>query len=119
MGNLLCMGLFLCIPVIPTPRCHHTHHGLAAGVDVNMFDRDFLLAFSAMTVESIEQHCPGSGKFVRLAEVFASSLERLVADHRSAVAFHRGIVGGDQLRRHHAFQFVLWCDPDQRGDNGA
>jgi hypothetical protein len=28
-------------------------------------------------------------------------------------------VGGDQLRGHHAFEFVLRTDPDQRGDGGA
>jgi hypothetical protein len=32
----------------------------------------------------------------------------------AAVALHRGVVGSDQLRRHHPFHFVLRADPGQR-----
>ena len=33
--------------------------------------------------------------------------------------FHRSVGGGDQLRRHHALQFVLRHDAAKRGDGGA
>ncbi len=59
MGNLLCMGLFLKIAAIPTPRLtgcgDHADHRLPAGMDMNVFDRDLLLALAAMTVEGFEQ----------------------------------------------------------------
>ena len=72
-------GSFLRLLVIPTPRCpHHTHNRLPTGMDVDMLDRDFLLAFAAMAVESIKQCCPGSGELVCLAKVLAASLERLI-----------------------------------------
>jgi hypothetical protein len=40
------------------------------------------------------------------AEVLAPALEALFADHRALVAFHGGIVGGDELRRNHAPDFT-------------
>jgi hypothetical protein len=49
----------------------------------------------------------------------ARSLKRLLAVHRAPVTFHSSVVGGDELRRHHAFQLVLRPDPDQRGDGGT
>jgi hypothetical protein len=39
------------------------------------------------------------------AEVFTPPLRGLFADHGAPVAFHRCVVGGDQLRRHHVLQF--------------
>ncbi len=65
MGNLLCMGLFLRIVVIPTPRLtgrrgDHADHGLPTSMDVDVFDRDLLLALAAMTVEGFEQRRIGA-----------------------------------------------------------
>ena len=88
-------------------------------MDVDVLDRDLLLALAAMAVEGFEQRRVGAGELVGLGEVLAPALEGLLADHGAPVAFHRGVVGGDQLRRHHAFQLVLRRDADQRGDGGA
>ena len=58
MGNLLCMGLILKTVAIPTPRLtgcgDHADHGLPAGVDVDVFHRDLLLALAAVTIERFE-----------------------------------------------------------------
>ena len=36
----------------------------------------------------------------------------------ASVAFHRGVVGCDQLSRHHGFEFVLRPNTDQRRNGG-
>jgi hypothetical protein len=120
MGNLLCMGLILRFRAIPTPRrLHHAHHRLTTGMNVDVLDRDLLLALAAVAVEGFEQRGEAAGELVRLGEVLAPAFEGLLADHGAAVALHRGVVGGDKLRRHHALKLVLRRDADQRGDGGA
>ena len=47
-----------------------------------------------------------------LGEVLAPALQGLFADHGAAVAFHRGVVGRDQLRPHHALKLVLVSEFD-------
>ena len=69
--------------------------GVAAGMHMDMFHCDLLLALAAMPIERFEQRGVGAGKFVRLREVLLSALECLLAEHGAAVAFHRGVVGGD------------------------
>ena len=32
-------------------------------MNVNVLDRDLLLAFAAMAIERVQQHCEGAGKF--------------------------------------------------------
>jgi hypothetical protein len=54
-----------------------------------------------------------------LGQVLAPALEGLLANHGAPVAFHRRVVGGDELRRHHAFQLVLRPDTDQRRESSA
>jgi hypothetical protein len=50
-----------------SPRgLNHTDHGLPAGVDVNVFHRDLLLALAAMAIERVEQHGKGAGKLAGL-----------------------------------------------------
>jgi hypothetical protein len=39
--------------------------------------------------------------------LIAPALEGLLADHCAPVAFHRGVVRGDELRRDHALDFIL------------
>jgi len=52
MGDLLCMGLFLRSRLIPSLwSLDGADHRLAARMNVDMLDRDFLLAFAAMAVE--------------------------------------------------------------------
>src|SRR5277367_6719598 len=70
-------------------------------------------------VESFEQSRVSTGALVGLSEILAPSLERLFTDHGPPVAFHRGVVGGNQLPRDHAFEFVLRRNADQSVDSGA
>jgi hypothetical protein len=42
-----------------------------------------------------------------LVQVLAPALKGLVADHGASVAFHRGVVCGDELRRDHALDLQL------------
>ena len=51
---------------------------------MDVFHRDLLLALAAMMIQRIEQHGIGPGKLVRLAQVLASPLERLLANHGRA-----------------------------------
>jgi hypothetical protein len=96
MGNLLCIGLIRQFSAIPTPRgLDDANDRLPTCMDVDVFDRDFLPTLATMAVERFEQRGVGAGKFVRLREVLLSALECLLADHGAAVAFHRGVVGGD------------------------
>ena len=47
----------------------------------------------------------------------APALEGLLADHCAPVAFHRGVVCGDELRRDHALDFILRSNSDQPRDS--
>jgi hypothetical protein len=53
MGNCLCMGLPLVFVRHPTPRLNSTDDGSASRVDMDVFDRDFLLALASMPVQGI------------------------------------------------------------------
>src|SRR3984957_1548131 len=91
MGNLLCMGLFLEFAGVPTPGLtgsggNHPDHRLAAGMDVEVFDRDLLLALAAMAVEGFEQRRIGARQLVCLREVLAPALKGLVAAHGGTAA---------------------------------
>src|SRR4029077_4291281 len=51
-GNLLCTGLFLRSLAIPSPRGRDSaDHCLTARVDVDVLDRDLLLALPAVVIE--------------------------------------------------------------------
>ena len=84
--------------------------GLSAFMDMNVFDRDPLLAFAAMAVEGFEQRRIGARQFVGLREILAPPLEGLIADHGPAVAFHRGAVASDKLSSKHSLKLILRLD---------
>jgi hypothetical protein len=86
---------------------------------VNVLDSDPLLALAAVPIERIEQHRVGPRKLIGLGEVLASAFEALFADHGAPVAFHAGVVGGDQLRRYHAFDLVPRPNAGQRRNGGG
>jgi hypothetical protein len=65
-----------------------------------------------MAIERIKQHGRGAGQLVGLAQVLAPALEGLLTNHGAPVAFHRGIVRRDELRRDHSFNFVRRSDPN-------
>ena len=71
MGNLLCMGLFLRICLMPSPRMLHVaNNRLPTCIDVDMLDRDLLLAFAAMAVERFKKGCVSSRKLAGLGRTF-------------------------------------------------
>ncbi len=72
-----------------------------------------------MAIEAIEKEPEGSRKLVGLTQTLAPPLCGLLPEHGAPVAVHRGVVGGNQLRRHHTFQFVFWIDAGERRDCGA
>ena len=78
------MGLFLRFFVRPSPRgrgADVAYDGLAARMYVDVFHHNFLLTLAAVPVEGFEQCRVSAGALVGLGEIFASSLERLFADH--------------------------------------
>jgi hypothetical protein len=113
------MASILDFGVIPAPRFHDAHHRLPAGMNVNVLHRHLLLALAAVAIEGFKQRGEGAAELVRLVKVLAPALESLLVNHGAPVALHRRIVGGDQLRRHHAFQLVLRTDAGERRDGGA
>ena len=122
MFNLLCMGLFSTFFARPSPRgrgADVAYDGLAARMYVDVFHNNLLLTLAAVPVESFEQSRVSTGALVGLIEILAPSLERLFTDHGAPVAFHRGVVGGNQLPRDHAFEFVLRRNADHSADRGA
>ena len=110
-----CMGLILRFRPHPTPL-HIADNSLSAFVDVDVFNRYFLLSFATVSIEGFQKCGVGARKFVRLAQVLASPFKCLFTDHGAAIAFHRGIVASDELRCHHALQFVvrIYADGAQR-----
>jgi hypothetical protein len=87
-------------------------------MDVDVLHRDLLLALAAMAVKPIEQQRIAAGELVRLAQVLAATLESLFAEHGAPVAFHGGVVCGDELRRDHALDFVFRANSDERRRGG-
>jgi hypothetical protein len=63
------MGLTLRFRLNPSPRgLNHTDHGLPAGMNVDVLDRDLLLALAAVTIECIEQHGVRTRKLFLMSE---------------------------------------------------
>jgi hypothetical protein len=61
------MGLILKFWGSPSPRGpDHADDSLTAGMDVDVLDRHFLLAFTPMPVQSVEQHRVCARKLVGL-----------------------------------------------------
>lgn len=69
--------------------------------------RRFCWPLPRWRIERVQQHRIGAGQLIGLAQVLAPAFERLLVDHRPSVAFHRGIVRGDELCRDHPFYFIF------------
>jgi hypothetical protein len=80
---------------------------LAAGVDVDVLDRDLLLALAAVSIEGLHQRGVGARELVRLVQVLLASLERLIPMHGAPIAFHRGVVCREQLGSDHPLDLVF------------
>jgi hypothetical protein len=65
-------------------------------------------------VQSFEEHGVGARQLVSLIEALLPPFEGLLTEHGPAVALHRGVMGGEDLGRKHAFEFVLRTDTNQR-----
>src|SRR3954469_5947348 len=91
------MGLILAFPCYPTPL-DGTDNRLAALVDMDVFDRDLLLALAAMPVQGFEQRGVRPGEPVSLVQRLAPTLECLIPDHRAPEALHRSAVSRHQRR---------------------
>jgi hypothetical protein len=64
------MGLSLRFLRTPTPGVLDVSNDcLAAGMDVDVLDRDLLLALAAMMVQTFEKHGKGAGELVGEAEI--------------------------------------------------
>ena len=64
---------------------HGPNYRLPAGVDVDMLDRDLLLALAPVSVQGLEQGSIGAAECVRLGEGLAAPNEYAQkADHCSA-----------------------------------
>ena len=70
------MGLLLWFQTIPAPRAlDRADDGLAAGMDVDVLNRDFLLALAAVPIEGFEERRERPGKLVGLRQVLAAAFE--------------------------------------------
>ena len=103
---------------MPSPRLlHDANNRLPACIDVDMLDRDLLLAFAAMAVECFKKGCVSSRKLAGLGQTFIAPLRGLACKPGSTIAIHYGVVSGNQLRSYHAFQLVPGTDAHQSRDS--
>ena len=108
------MGLILCFRCEPSPPALNVaDDGLAAFVNVNVLDRDLLLALAAVPVERIEQDRIAARQFVRLVQILLLSLKRLITQRSAPITFHRGVMASNELRRDHAFELIPRFNADQ------
>jgi hypothetical protein len=63
----------LCFFGAPTPRRDGTDDRLPTSVDVDMFNRNLLLALAAVAIKRVEQNRVSAGELVRLAPSFRAS----------------------------------------------
>jgi hypothetical protein len=94
------MGLILRFRSRPTPL-HIADNGLAAFMDMDVFDSHFLLSLAPVAIQGFKDRGVGPGEFVCLVEIFAPAFERLFADHGAPTSLHRGVVAGNQLSGEH------------------
>ena len=84
---------------------------------MHVLHRNFLLSFAAAAIERIEQQGISTGEFVGLAQILTPALKGLLTNHRTLVAFHCGIVRGEELRCDHSLD-VFRGNSDERRHRG-
>lgn len=104
------MGLILRFGEHPTPL-NVADNRLPAVVDVNVFDRNFLLALPTMPVQRLQQRRMCARQLVRLSEIFFAAFKCLLGNHRPPIALHRCIVRGKKLCRQHTLELVIRRNP--------
>lgn len=92
-------------------------HGLAARLDMDMFDRDLLLTFTPVFVEGVELAGVNCQQLGRMLEVLVPAFKRLPFDHSATQTFHGGGMGGHHLGGEHPLEFVRRFDPLQQRDS--
>jgi len=114
LNKQLCMGLPLIVARCPTPRLDGADDSLAAGMNVDVLNRDLLLAaLASVPVEGLQKRDVGAGELIRLVQVLLPAFEALFPDHCPPIALHRSRVRGDELAGEHAFELVLGRDPGE------
>jgi hypothetical protein len=79
---------------------------------MDVLDRDLLLTLATMAVKRPDQSRIGARELVGLVQLLAPALESLFCDHGAPITFPRGVVSGEKLSGHHAFQLILRPDAD-------
>ena len=82
-------------------------------MDVDVLNRDLLLAFAAVTIERLHQGGRRPGQLASLAKALLTSLKGLLGEHGAPIALHGGVVGRDELGCEHPLKLVLRADSDQ------
>src|SRR5260221_11193373 len=97
MGNFwTCTGLALGALIGPDPRGDGTDDRLSTGLDVGVLDGDALLPLAAMAIQGFAQSRESPGESIRLVQVLAPTFEGLLRNHRTPVALHDSVMGGDR-----------------------
>jgi hypothetical protein len=100
MGKRFRMGYLLVFRV--SHRSPATLDGadnrLSALVDVNMFNRDFLLTLTAIALQCLNLRGVGAAEFVGLVQVLTPRIKRLIREHGAPVALHHHVVSRHHLR---------------------
>ncbi len=113
------MGLFNTFSPAPSPTFDVSDNGLPSLMNMDVFDRDLLLAFSPVTLQRFHLSGVGPRQFVCMGEVFMAQRAGLLGVRRSPVGFHCGVVTGHHLGGEHAFDFIAWSYARERYKQGA
>ena len=105
MGNFSrCLGFAAPIFDCSHPRGDSTYDRLSTGMDVDVLDGDALLTLAAVTVEGFGQSRVGPAELICLIQVLAPTFEGLLRNHRTPVALHDSVMGGDRLSDQHSLE---------------
>ena len=88
-------------------------------MDVDVFDRDFLLPFAAMAIEASSNVAWVRDSLFAWLKILFAAFKSLLGNHCPAVAFHCRVVRCEQLRRQHALQFVVWLYASEEAETGG
>src|ERR1700731_2616154 len=118
MGNFWhCTGLLLRALIAPDPRGDGTDDRLSTGLDVDVLDGDALLPLAAMAIQGFAQSRESPGESIRLVQVLAPTFEGLLRNHRTPVALHDSVMGGDRLSDQHSLEHVTRLHAAHRNEH--
>jgi hypothetical protein len=105
---LACESIRLAVVDCPDNR-------LCTLMNMDVFDRDFLLTLAPMTIERLHKHREGSCQSIRLFQALLLSFKSLIFDMGAAQTLHDHIVQTNHLCCQHTFDFVAWAYPHHYG----